>query len=75
MKKRGSPAARDLKREKTFREMFEKFLKFADKKKVVEPPTYLEKALIVGRPVRAVKKTPMKAILPEVIEKKKMKKK
>lgn len=55
-----------------FKKFFEKFLKCADKKKVVEPPTYLEKALIVGRPIR---RTPKKVILPEVVEKKKMKKK
>lgn len=49
---------------------FKKFLRCADKKKITDPPTYFEKAMIVGKLFKPVRK-PTKVILPGVVGKKK----
>ena len=53
-----------------FKEFLREFLKVANKNKTL-PPTQLEKAMIVGRPINVRAEKAKKAILPEVVGKKK----
>lgn len=53
-----------------FKEFLKDFLKVS-KKKMASPPTELEKALIVSKPLEEIRKKPArKVILPEIVEKK-----
>lgn len=53
-----------------FKDFIKEFIKIS-KKQMASPPTDYEKALIVARPQEELKrKSPKKAILPELVEKK-----